>query len=236
MTPTQTLMRKESTKIREDALSQDMSDIRFEEWIKSIFDHPVADPAWYWDIESNHQEYSPSTTVQYVTRLFLNSRELLKKYSDAQVNQGLGYLVSPACSSIMDDVLDDSVSLQEKLNCFYAIYFLFRDCFAVRCSNYLSHLDKTAMYPNNSTCYMWWDVIPTSGLLQEDQAALDVMRKTLSIPSTACQESAIHGLGHMQLNYPKEVEQIINDYLASNQYLSEGLQQYALNAKAGNVQ
>jgi hypothetical protein len=223
-------------------LSQKSTDVRFDEWIKFIFDHPVTNPAWYWNIgpdtiePDKWDEDTPATTAQYITRLFTNSRELLTQYSDGQVNQGLWYLVNTCCSDIMNNALDVRVPLLERLDCIRSIFPLFRDCFAARCSSHLSHCDQSGSNPINLVCYMWWDIFPTNNRLQEDMAVLDVMHETLAIPSVACRESALHGLGHWQSGYPKQVKQIISDFLASTTDLNQTLRQYALEAKAGYVQ
>jgi hypothetical protein len=225
--------------MRENALEQDLSDIRFDDWIKSVFDHPVADPAWYGEVEFDTQwdGITPSITVQYVTRLFTNSQQVLGQYPDDQVNHGLWHLVDPACSDIMRDALDACVLLPERLTCIHSILLLFRDCFAPRCSSTVSHNDEAGTNPINSVCYMWWDVFPAPGPghAEENQAILDVMRDTLTIPSIACQESAIHGLGHWQLWYPRQAKQIIDTFLAATPDLSKPLREYALEAKAGRV-
>jgi hypothetical protein len=31
-------------------MGRQIGDLSFEDWITSVFDHPVTDPAWHWDI------------------------------------------------------------------------------------------------------------------------------------------------------------------------------------------
>ena len=89
----------------------------------------------------------------------------------------------------------------------------------MRCAHHLSHLDQIGQkpVPLNSTCYMWWEAFPVGGETRRedlDEACLEIMAQTLAIPHCACQESALHGLSHWHLYYPKETERIIDDFLS----------------------
>jgi hypothetical protein len=61
------------------------------------------------------------------------------------------------------------------------------------------------------------------------------MDATLKIDSIACQESALHGLGHWELFYPAEVAEIVDQYLKENPNLRSELKNYALDAREGHV-
>jgi hypothetical protein len=89
---------------------------------------------------------------------------------------------------------------------------------------------------------MWWDLLPLSGQpsvsLQKpiDSTALEVMANTLALDSIACQESALHGLGHWQSAYPAEVAKNIDHFLKENPRLRAELIRYAQSARCGCVQ
>ena len=68
------------------------TDLDFMEWVQHVFDHPVADPAWYFQIDQETWDGEPLLTVQHVTRLFESPERLLKDYSPEQLEQGLWYL------------------------------------------------------------------------------------------------------------------------------------------------
>jgi hypothetical protein len=95
--------------------------------------------------------------------------------------------------------------------------------------------------PLNSICYMWWDIAPLYGKSGDparealDDAALEVMEKCLSLPAPACQEGALHGLGHWQHAYPERVTTAINAYLNASASLPPELVAYARNARRGCV-
>jgi hypothetical protein len=87
---------------------------------------------------------------------------------------------------------------------------------------------------------MWWDIIPIgpdpddTSCSSLDSAVLDVLTRTLALDSIACQEAALHGLGHWHFAYPEETKSIIDTYLAEAR--PEGpLLEYARQARAGHV-
>ena len=94
----------------------------------------------------------------------------------------------------------------------------------------------------NPVCYMWWDLFPAFGRPTEpDYAAVDVellavMKRALALDSLGCQESALHGLGHWQDQYPGVVEQTINEFLARSGGMRQELREYAEYARLGYVQ
>jgi hypothetical protein len=88
---------------------------------------------------------------------------------------------------------------------------------------------------------MWWDIIPISGQpnnlehAEIDKEILGVLESTLQLDSIVCRESALHGLGHWHLTYPKQVEAIISTFLEDHTGLRKQLQTYAMNAYGGCV-
>jgi hypothetical protein len=74
--------------------------ISFDQWITYHFDHPITDPAWYWGLDSDGVigEVSDGNLVAYLTRTFEECDTVLRVFSDAQVDQGLQYLISAGLS------------------------------------------------------------------------------------------------------------------------------------------
>jgi hypothetical protein len=62
------------------------------------------------------------------------------------------------------------------------------------------------------------------------------MRETLRLPNPACQESALHGLGHWAHAYPAFAAATIDAYLAANPTLRPELARYAEAARSGCIQ
>jgi hypothetical protein len=135
---------------------------------------------------------------------------------------------------------DLTVQWPVRLRCVRSILILFR-MFESRCTHHLAHVDEPDSNPVNSICYMFWDIFQVSGRPDEpsfadlDHALLTVMQEILALPSDACRESALHGLGHWQAMYPNEVEQIVDSCIADNPKLRPELRLYAERSRSGDV-
>lgn len=218
-----------------------IKELTFEQWLRYVFDHPVNDSGreWYW--EADWWDGPSAETVRFLTRAFENAGVLFQEYSEAQVNQGLWFVASNACSNHMFALLDRGLPWPARQRCVRSMHSLFEQCFAKRCTPHLSHLDEQAAGPLNRACYMWWDLIPIGPQPNDpnqiglDQEILGVMQSTLQLGSLACRESALHGLGHWQPYYPQRVKEIIDPFLQSQNDLREELRTYALSASCGCV-
>jgi hypothetical protein len=87
---------------------------------------------------------------------------------------------------------------------------------------------------------MWWDFdcwfaapdpLPRN---PHDRAFLSSMQSILAIDHVACQESALHGLGHWHHAHPGAVETIIDGFLKTER--PAALREYAQAARTGCVQ
>jgi hypothetical protein len=225
----------------DDGMPQPSSIPTFPEWVRHIFDHPVSVPEWYWAPDADTNEPPAQTCVAYLTQLFTDPEPILAPYTDAQLNQGLWFLVSNSCSNYMLTLLEPDFAWPERRAGLRAITNLFAQLFAKRCSPHLSHLDERGANPLNMVCYMWWDLFPTWGHpgspteVLVDAELLMVMQRVLAVDALACQESALHGLGHWYLRYPAEVEEAIDVFLKRQPQLDPRLRQYAFSARRGCV-
>jgi hypothetical protein len=219
---------------------------RFEAWIRDVFDHPVADSQQYPDIEVEESGLTPADCIGFLARLFEEPALLLEPYSDAQVNQGLRYLVDAGSSNYMFSLLEPEFPWPQRQRVIRAMATVFERLFARRCSNHLSHLDQPGINPLNWVCYMWWDLLwydmipgrepPVPPVYaQVDAECLSVMKQVLALNSLACWESALHGLGHWQRQYPEVVERTIDDFLARVGSVRPELRAYAEWARQGRL-
>jgi hypothetical protein len=214
----------------------------FEDWVTDVFDHPVSEPEWWFSVDVElPADPAPAEAVDFITRLCEHADEVLAPFSNAQLNQGFWYLLGSGASEAMHALLDERVPLGSRTRCIQSFSTLFARLFAVRCSPHLGHLDEPGADPLNSACYMWWDLMPLFGKPDEparaaiDAACLDVMHQTLGLGADACRESALHGLGHWQIQYPKQVSGIIDGFLARTPELRPELRAYALSARRGCI-
>jgi hypothetical protein len=218
--------------------------LSFDEWIRYVFDHPVTEPEWYWE---EHDFWDPMVyprvTVSYLTRLFENPVASLSAYSDSQLSQGLYYIVSNNVSDHMFALRDGRVPLPERLKGLEAMFIVFDELFASRCSAnlcYLSEEDKGVANPLDGICYMWWDILPIHGVtagrdtLATADTILDVITRILALDSD--RESALHGLGHWYYYDPTKITGIVDKFLASHRQIRPELFTYARRARKGHVQ
>lgn len=220
-----------------------LTDLDFDSWIEHAFapEVRVGRPAWYFDDDCPWWDPPAAIAVDHITRLFSDPEPPLAWFADSQIAQGLTYLFSISATGGKDWLSDPSVATDKRLACVRSIFSLFAHLFAPRCSADLAFMSTVAGAPLNTVCYMWWDEFiaiahpgdPHYHVLHE--AALDVMDGTLRLPSIACQEAALHGLGHWHLQFPGRCEAIIDGYLAENAQRDPRLQLYARSARSGCV-
>ena len=88
---------------------------------------------------------------------------------------------------------------------------------------------------------MWWDGFPCLALASDpnlprmQETALRTMARILGFKSLACQESALHGLGHWQRDHKRRVNTIIDGFLEANPDIDSRLISYAHSASCGCV-
>jgi hypothetical protein len=221
-----------------------LRDLSYDAWIEHGFDHevrPHRNP-WFFDLDPPWWDPEPVVAVSYLTRLFTSSRASLKPFSDRQIAQGLTYLVSTSASGDNGWLYTRTVPTQARLGCVEAIYRLFADLFAPRVLPALGHLSEPgADSALNIVCYMWWDEFPCLALPDDpdfnllNEAAVGVMRQTLTLESIACQEAALHGLGHRARMHPSSVKPAIDNFLRAHPAARKELIAYAGAARCGCV-
>jgi len=175
--------------------------VSLEHWVNYLFDRPVTDPKWFWVEDFDYLDPGPKRTAELIAETYERSAELLTSYSDAQLNDAFWFSVANNASDYMFVLRDESVSWDLRCRALWSFVPLFERVMADRCTQALSHLDEKPESPLNSSCYMWWDIIPIHPSRQRpdwgefDYHILEVMKAILQIPHDACRESALHGLG-----------------------------------------
>lgn len=220
------------------------ANLSYDDWINYVFDHavPFYEQPWYFDGDADWWNPDPALAIDHLTRLFENPEPLTDQFADSQIAQGLHYLVSASAGSYCRFLADASVPVDSRIACIAAMQTAFARIFQPRCQPVLSHLDEPGANPLNGICYMWWDIVALGAVARPDapdpihEACLAVMRETLALPNPACQESALHGLGHWAHPYPEFAAATIDAYIAANRGLRPELVRYAQAARAGCIQ
>lgn len=213
-------------------------DTSLTDWISFLFDHPVEDPAWHFGAYALLEPES-ERVAELIAETFERSAELTSPFSDEQLNQGFWFLLNPGNSDYMRCLSDDSVPWALRRRVLRSFVPLFRDVMSTRCTPSLAHEEKLSS-ALNSACFMWWDLLPlTEGWfgaedVQLADEVLAVLSDLLQIPHDACRESALHGLGHWAMHYPRAAE-IIDRFLRDSSNLRPELVEYAEQARTGHV-
>lgn len=220
-----------------------LKDLSFEAWLEHAFGPPMRPGlnAWFFDLDCAWWDPPPAQAITHLTRLFEDPMPALGPYSDDQIAQGLTYLLSISATGHKDWFCAAEVPLDRRLACIAAMETFFAQLFGIRCTAHLSHLSEPEAGDLNRVCYMWWDELPCLALPDDphrnalNSAALLAMERILALDSVACQESALHGLGHWQSHDPEAVARIVNRYLAANPGRDPRLVTYARSARSGCV-
>jgi hypothetical protein len=213
---------------------------RYQEWIAHVFDHPVSEPEWYWSLSPFEPLFSGGTAiVDLIAYTFERCGEDLAAFSDAQIDQGLRYLLTSPFDFFYP-IRDSNAPLANKRHAIASIYQLYSHCFSRRCAEVTGHNGEAGGATLNHICYMFWDICPLSYLEKAKHAAeladsiFAVLDRILQIEHRACREGALHGLGEMACWYGPRVAQMVDQFLASTVVDAE-LRRYALLARNGAV-
>jgi hypothetical protein len=220
-----------------------LHDLGYDDWIEHVFAHavPFYEPAWSFAADADWWDPPGATAIAYLTRLFKQPEPLVEQFADSQIGQGLYYLIDNGAGAYCRFLIDGSVPIEARVACIEAIQTLFARLFQPRCPPVLSNIDEPGGTKLNQVCYMWWDIIPLAASSKPrrpdpiHEACLRVMRETLRLPNPACQESALHGLGHWAHAYPAFAATVIDAYLAGDPNRRPELVRYAQAARSGCV-
>ena len=208
----------------------------FDSWILFAFGRPARSDFYpFFDEREEVWDPDPGTAVDFLTRLF-EDPSVLDNYDDRQVGGGLWLLSSEDSHALYNR----DVPAEARERCVASIVPLFAGLFDRRCAPLLGHLDEPGAGPLNHACYMWWENLAPAALPDDpnrerlEARMLDVMAAILDLANPACQESALHGLGHAARHTPKRVEAIVDTYL-QRQGIRPELADYARFARGGCI-
>jgi hypothetical protein len=215
------------------------SDLSFDQFVEFHFGCAVGKP-WYFEFDHDWWAPEPRQGIAYLTRLFADGPEALNWFHDDQIAQGLTGLVDAMAIGGQPWMADPVTPAEERAAVWPAIARFFETVLAPKCAPELGHLAREAPPAINTVTYMWWESFP--GLVGRDDpqrrlvidAELDCMEQILGIDSVACQEAALHGLGHWAGDESRCVE-IIDRYLSSGRATLPQLVAYARSARSGCV-
>jgi hypothetical protein len=221
-------------------------DLSFEAWVNYVIDHTALEPEWWWeDREGGYRlELDDGADhvriLSFLTRLFREPEGLIGRFSRGQIDQGLNFIVSEACSNWMIVLRDCALPWPDRRACFDAMIPLYEKLMAPVYQDALGHDETFGSERGTFSCYMWWDVIGFRwGIDSGDRdrindAVLNVFEEVLKLKAESCIESVLHGLGHWHRFAPERTERIVRGFLAHAQ-ISPVLRRYGEFAAVGRV-
>lgn len=218
-----------------------MTDPDYQTWLDHLFDHPEDRPEWYFEPDHAFLPITPQALSAHVLRLFEAPALLLSRWSDGQIASGLKYLIDSGCGGDLRLITHSTVPQADRLEFAGRVDRVYWQVFGARCTPELGHLSEGGWLGLNPLCYMWWDTITLDRIgdarldAEFGAALIEAMGRTLQIPHAACQEGALHGLGHWGDRAPARAEALIDDFLAENRAARPELKNYALAARGGCV-
>jgi len=206
------------------------AEVPFEDWVVAVFDPAVEDP---WP--------PPAQDVAHLSRLLADPVTALDGLTDEEIGVGLWSILDSGGVGTVLALNDDDLPLAGRVACIRTIPNLYRELLRPRCGERLGHLSEQEGRLEMA-CYMFWDIAAFGGPpgtrvgnLLED-AVLDVLEDVLRMEHAACQESAIHGLGHRISRHPERAPDILDRWLRTGSARDERLRTYARSARTGCIQ
>ncbi len=211
----------------------------FEEWIERIFAHDVEhiNRRFYEDRSSWSDVASPPVTIEYMTRLFEDSLDVLAPFSDNQLKWGMQYIATQMPGK--DAYLRLNYLTQSRI--IQSFFALFEQLFMTRCWHDPFDYVSGQRQELNVVCWRWWGLVPirpnAANSIERviDEQFLDVIAHILGLKSDTCRESALCGLGMWTAEYSDQVHVVIDTFLAEHPTLQPELRILAAKAYRGFI-
>jgi hypothetical protein len=209
----------------------------FQEWLGFTFDRDLRareeqrmaqdqdwDIDWNGDWMTDCRERYPLYYYEHLpaddkaalfVQLFQSPGSAMQPFDDDQVTFGINHLLNGSYTNDFYHIFDAARLRDQQIAIIEGMTALYSDVFLPRCGGGLLHLNEPGS-ALDGVCYMFWDVCAVdsvakrAGLLPH---AISVMQHALALPSAACQESALHGLGHGVSLHGPAPQKIIAGYL-----------------------
>jgi hypothetical protein len=194
----------------EEEFSFDVSTLSYEDFILYFFTNS-GDEFWQLNLEGNPfvmpEIANPTLVVRYLTRFCIEFRQLADRLPLETLGRGIDGMLSLAFFHLERTLWNDTVDLQDRVNCIRSMRRVFADFVATSEAEVLE-----------GGFYMWWDNVCTSfwsdqkhekklnaenyNLLSErDRKLADAIFETLieilNLDDDRTNSCALHGLGHL---------------------------------------
>ena len=218
-----------------------LHDLTFDQFVEFQFGQSVPSHGnpWYMEVDGDWWAPEPRIGISYLTRLLREGPKVLGWFSDAQIAQGLDGLINTMAVGDQPWMRDPATPVEDRANAWRAVATFFGEVLGPRCDPALGHLSEEGR-PLNRITYMWWESFPGFANPDDpkramvDEAELECLQSVLGLVSVACQEAALHGLGHWVRREPR-CAAIIDAYLSEDQARRPELIAYARSGRGGCI-
>lgn len=223
---------------------------RFESWRDWWFGFVnQADPATgelrYWRLCGGWPPYapfdSPMAVADTLEQLFVRSGDLIERFGCGPTAAGLWNVAQPLTARYSQALWDAQTADDAAAGAIDGMFELFSGLFARHCEEATCAGPPATDAPLNTVCYMWFDLIGLDHVelrripFERLRRVVQVLQRVLAIPHIACQESALHGLGHVAQYDGGLARPAIERFLKRGTYVAPELRAYAEAAREGNV-
>jgi len=206
--------------------------MNYSEWLKCVFERQ----------DDKECLFDSLTINNYLLRLCQESQNLYPKYSFEQLDKGTWFAFG-VVSGYWHDAIDKNVPDEKRVNLYQSLFTYYENVFQKYCTHFYGHQDWGPEKPNplNSSCYMFWDMDTKECPAYKGDVLLtneifNLLERILDIESPACQESALHGLGHLIDDHKERATSIIERYLKNEKPKTKDLEKYAKECVIGLMQ
>lgn len=220
----------------------DLRNVRFEDFLDFIFDHPVAPQfseanwgritkstdCWYDSIELDI-DFDPARNCEYLALLCSDPLAVRGRYSRSQLEQGFWWMQTSFNDGSATDILwTGSLPAARRIALVRAMYFLYAGLFAVE--------------PLHRAPYMWWENIArripgytgsiTWGADRKyiEEAIFQTLAELLELEAEHCRIDALRGLAYLAHS---DKQRLIRDYLDRHAEINDEHRRHAEGAIGG---
>ncbi len=178
-----------------------------------LFQREVSDKHWAFSMEYEPSYVEDGHLGSLILDLFKNMPAVCEGYSDAQIAQGLNYIINPSLSDLAFFFGGDvEYEITEKF--LDSTLLVFKTVFAARLAPDNDEYDHDLSY----VCKVWWDVLPYVCDMKPDiqrkilKKVLGILEQIIAMDSMVCRESALRGLESLSPYMAQECDRIIAEH------------------------
>lgn len=211
-----------------------------DDWLMEIFTRPATIDDYFLSPDLDMPHADAAGLAAHLGWLLEAPGARLAPYDDLAVAAGLCWIFDPADPLSFRCIGDPAIPQAARLALAAGLERLHAEVVLPRCPQALGHLSEDGG-PLATTAYMLFDLvcIDPPGIAAEaaglDGAMVETMGRILALPHAACQEAALHGLGHWRDRAPGRAEALIDAYLSRGRAARPELVAYARAARSGCV-